>query len=95
MKAEKADLEFHRNGFELRHIRREVTDWTDEAEIQRLEYPVLTRLCKEWMGCKQVIFLPSTHRDAAALNQTDSSVKRCTDYCGACRLHRRLSRHDR
>jgi hypothetical protein len=70
----KADLEFHRNGFELRHIPSEVTDWTDEAEIQRLEYPVLTRLCKEWMGCKQVIFLPSIHRDAAALNQTDSSV---------------------
>ena len=35
----KGDLEFHRNGFELRHIPREVTDWTDEAEIQRLEYP--------------------------------------------------------
>lgn len=51
-----------------------MTDWTDEAEIQRLEYPVLTRLRKGWMGCKQVIFLPSTHRDAAALNQTDSSV---------------------
>ena len=66
-----ADLDFHRNGFELKHIPSEVTDWTDESEIQSLEYPVLTRFFKEWLGCKHVIFLPSIRRDAATLEQTD------------------------
>lgn len=70
----KADLDFHRNGFELRHIPSEVSDWTDESEIQRLEYPSLTRFFKEWMGCKHVIFLPSIHRDAAVLDKTDVGV---------------------
>ena len=67
----KADLDFHRNGFELKHIPSEVKDWTDESEIQRLEYPVLTRYFKEWLGCQHVIFLPSIHRDAATIDQSE------------------------
>lgn len=67
----KADLDFHRNGFELKHIPSEVVDWTNESEIERLEHPSLIRFCREWLGCQHVIFLPSIHRDAGTLDQTD------------------------
>ncbi len=57
-----ADLDFHQNGFELRHLPSAVADWADEAEIERVYYPELSRFCKDWLGCQGVFFLQSLYR---------------------------------
>ena len=76
----KADLDFHRNGFELRHLPSAVVDWTDEAEIQRLEYPAGL---SSTAGYTTWAIISASSPGSSSLNGARSSSRICSSDLGS------------
>lgn len=59
-------LALDRNGFELRHHARALTDFSDPAAIELVYYPECEALLKRFTGAKRVVIFDHTLRDGRA-----------------------------